>query len=220
MKIESPKLPDSASLQRPSRRWRWLRREAIDLGDVVVQIIAVVVGILLALFINNWSTQRQQQANVAEALQAMRAELAANRDQLRGSAAHLFAMAKAMQDSPANKNQLPRFCSEWDQWHGTGATNLVDAAYQISIATQALANMPFKHAELVSQTYGWQHLIQKANDFEVTLLIGRSQSLNQCVDLIVDIGNNDLQLDFAYSRLIGPDKAPLPKQPAAPPTQH
>ena len=40
------------------KRWRWLRREAIDLGDVVVQIFAVVVGILLALLINDWVTQR------------------------------------------------------------------------------------------------------------------------------------------------------------------
>ena len=220
MNIESPKLPDPASPQRPGRRWRWLRREAIDLGDVVVQIIAVVVGILLALFINNWSSRRQQEANVVEAMQAIRAELAANRDQLRRNAAYLFAMAKAMQDSPANKNQPPRSCGAWDKWSGTRGANLVDAAYQTAIATQALATMPFKHAVLVSQTYGWQHFFQKANDFEFTLLTGRSQSLGSCVDLIRDMGNNELALDSAYSPLIGPDKAPLAKASAASPTQH
>ena len=220
MNIEAPRLSDPGSLQRPRRRWRWLRREAIDLGDVVVQIIAVVVGILLALFINNWSTQRQQQANVAEAMQAMRVELAANRDQLRGNAAYLFAMAKAMQDSPANKNQPPRSCGGWDKWHGTRGANVVDAAYQTAIATQALANMPFKHAVLVSQTYGWQHLLEKRNDFEVTLLIGRPQSLDSCVSLIRDLGHNELALDSAYSPLIGPDKAPLFKASTASPTQH
>lgn len=217
--MESPKLPGPAPLQRHGRGWRWLRREAIDLGDMVVQIVGVVVGILLALLINNWSTQRQQQAAVTEAMHAIRAELAANRVQLRRNAAYLFAMTKAMQDSPANKNQPPRTCGAWDQWSGTRGANLIDAAYQTAIATQALANMPFKQAILVSQTYGWQHFFQKEIDFQINMLFRGPASLDGCVGLTRELGHDELELDFVYSRLIGPAKAPLATASAAPPTQ-
>lgn len=198
------------------KRWRWLKREAIDLGDVVVQVFSVVVGILLALAINDWVTQRQQQANVKEAMRAIRAELSANRVQLRSHAKHMFDMARAMQDSSANRNQPPRPCFLWDQWSGIGGLNLTDAAYQTAIATQALANMPFGQAQLVAQVYGWQHYFQKGSDLDIGILTQRPETLILCVGLVVDAGSANLQLDSVYSRLIGPDTAPLPKPPPSP----
>lgn len=201
---------------RPGRkRWRWFKREAIDLGDVVVQIFAVVIGILLALFINDWVTQRQQQANVNEAMRSIRAELAANRIELRKHAAFMFDMAKRMQDSPKNKDQSPRPCYRWDQWNGIGGLNLVDAAYETAIATQAMANMPFAEAQHVAQVYGWQHYLEKGLDFQIGLLM-QSHPLDFCVGMVEEIGRDDLGLDKAYAPLIGADKAKLPKSPPQP----
>ncbi len=176
----------------------------------------MVVGILLALFINNRVTQRQQQANVDEAMRAIKAELSANRVQLRLHARHMFEMAKAMQDSPANRNQPPRPCFLWDEWNGVGGLNLTDAAYQTAIATQALANMPFKQAQLVAQTSGWQRYFEKGSELDLGILTQQPETLKLCVGIVVDSGSSNLQLDFAYSRLIGPDTAPLPKPPASP----
>lgn len=183
---------------------------------MVVQIIAVVIGILLALFINNWVTQRQQQAAVSEAIRAIHAELSVNRTNLRAHAKHMFDMAKAMQNSPANRGQSPRPCFEWGEWGGIGGLNLTDAAYQTSIATQALANMPFKQAQTVAQVYGWQHYFQKGDEFDVGILTQHPQSLALCVGFVEEIGRNNLQLDALYSYLIGPDTGLLPKPPPAP----
>ncbi|TAN07997.1 MAG: hypothetical protein EPN36_01235 [Rhodanobacteraceae bacterium] len=184
-----------------------------------MQIIAVVVGILLALFINDWVTQRQQQANVDEAMRAMRAELSANRVEVRSHVRYLLRMAKAMQDSPSNRNKPARPCFEWDRWTGTGGVNITDAAYQTAIATQALANMPFRQAQMVAQVYSWQHYSQSEVQLDMGLLTQHPQPLEFCVDLLDDIGSIDLQLDAAYAHLIGPDKAPLPKPPPPSGTQ-
>ena len=208
MQLVKPESPER-------KRQRWLRRGAIDLGDVAVQIIAVVVGILLALFINNWVMQRQQRVAVNEAMRAMRAELTANRNALRKHAKHMFDMAAAMQDDPANRNQPPRSCFEWAKWSGIGGLNLIDAAYQTAIATQAMANMPFKQAQTVAEIYGWQHYFQKGEEMDVGILTQRPQPLELCAGFVEEVAKSNLQLDAIYSPLIGADTAPLPKPPSA-----
>lgn len=182
-----------------------------------MQIFAVVVGILLALFINSWVTRRQQQTAVAEAMHAMRAEVSSNRTFLRTQTQLLFNMAQAMMNGPANRNQPAKPCMEWQGWSGVGASHLTEAAYQTAMVTQALANMPFKQAQLIAQVYGWQHVFQKFSGLETGLLLQHPQTLQFCVDTIVDIGHNNLQLDAAYSYLIGPDRHPLPKPPSPEP---
>lgn len=181
-----------------------------------MQIIAVVVGILLALLINDWVMQRQQQSEVTEALHAIRAELGANSAALREHATGMFEMAREMQDAPQNRNQPPRPCYLWNRWHGIGGLNLTDAAYQTAIATQALANMPFAEAHEVAQVYGWQTYRQKGVESDAMLLMGQPQSLTFCVGVIREIGRGDLDLEKVYAPLIGPDKARLPGPPPVP----
>lgn len=181
---------------------------------MVVQIFAVVVGISLALLINDWVTQRQQQKNVDEATRAIRAELAANRAALHQSAAALIAMAKTMQRSPTNQNQPARWCFQWGGWRGTNAANLTDAAYQTAIATQALSNMPFKQAQRIAQVYGHQHIAQ--NDFDLTqnrILLAGPQPLDVCITGILGVVQDEHLLDSHYDPVIGPDKQAWPTQP-------
>lgn len=193
------------------KRWRWLKREAIDLGDVIVQIVAVVIGILLALFINNWVTQRQQQSTVSEAMRAIHTELVANRKALHQSATRLIAMAADMQHSPKNLKQPARWCFQWDGWDGTNAANLTDAAYQTAIATQAMSNMPFKQAQLVAQVYGHQRIVQKDTDMtQNKILVAGPQPLDVCITGIMGIVQDEQVLDAHYDPLIGPDKGKWP----------
>lgn len=196
----------------PRKRWRWFKRGAIDLGDVAVQIIAVVLGILLALFINNRMTEHQQQSAVSEAMRAIRTELVANRAALHQSAARLIAMAANMQHSPGNQEQPARWCFQWDGWDGTNVANLTDSAYQTAIATQALSNMPFKQAHLIAQMYGHQHVTQK--DFDLTqnrILMAGPQPLNVCITGVLGIVQDEHVLDSHYDPLIGRDKSAWPR---------
>lgn len=174
---------------------------------MAVQILSVVVGILLALVTNGRNAAREQRAAVDEAMHAMRAKLAANRIILHRHARQMFDMARRMRESPANRNQPPRPCFEWDQWHGIGVLNVVDAACQTSIATLAMAHMPFQQAQVVSQTYGWQHYSQKGIDLDARMLLEHSQPLGMCADRVEEIGQDDQRLHAHYARLIGPDTA-------------
>ena len=75
----------------------------------------MVIGILLALLINNWATDRQQQNAVDVAVRAIHAELAANRAALRKNAERLNRMAAQLRSATENRNLAPRPCHEWPQ---------------------------------------------------------------------------------------------------------
>lgn len=75
--------------------------------------------------------------------------------------------------------------------------------------------MPFKQAQLVAQTYGWQRYFEKGSEPDLGILTQQPETLKLCVGIVVDSGSSNLQLDSAYSRLIGPDTAPLPRPPAS-----
>lgn len=60
-------------------RWRsWLPR-------VVFESVLIVLSVLLALALDEWRRERQQRTNLSFAIESIRAELNANRLQLRGS---------------------------------------------------------------------------------------------------------------------------------------
>lgn len=195
----------------PRKRLNWLRREGIDLGDAVIQFVAVVAGIVLGLFINQWTTHRRQAAAVHDAMQAIHAELTANRKALHKNAGYLYQMAATIQHTPANQNQPPRPCYLWHNWGGTSIVNLTDAAYQTAIATQALSHMPFKQAQVVAKVYGRQHARKHAiSVIRNKILFTGSQTLDLCVMALGSIAHNEHLLDAAYAPLIGPDKTQWP----------
>ncbi len=57
----------------------WFQRSPINRGELTVETIAVVVGILLALGINSWHEKRQEQAVVDTALHTLADEINRNR---------------------------------------------------------------------------------------------------------------------------------------------
>lgn len=202
---DTPREPEPAR-----RRLRWLRREGIDLGDAVVQFVAVLLGVLLALLIDQWNTARQQRAAVRQATQAIHAELVTNRARLHASAAALHAVAEQLQQAPANQGQPPRRCAMWNGWQEAG-TVLTDAAYQTAIATQALANMPFKQAQRIAQAYGFQAANQKAFDvIRDKFFIAGPYSVDDCVHFLAVFVSNEQLASSAYAPLIGPDATQWP----------
>jgi type II secretory pathway pseudopilin PulG len=204
--------PPEPSPQPPRERLGWLRREGIDLGDAVVQFFAVVVGIVLGLFISQWSSYRHQQQAVHEAMRAIRAEAVANRASLRENAAYLYKAAATIAKDPANQNQPPRACYQWSNWQGTGSANLTDAAYQTAIATQTLSYMPFEQAQQVAKVYGAQHNRKEGLSLlHDKLLLTGEHALGFCVAVLNSLAKNERLLDAAYTPLIGPDKVKWPE---------
>src|SRR5690606_33931102 len=91
------------------RRTPWFRREPIDLGEVLVQTIAVLLGVLIALAIDRWQEQASEQRNVASAIESIRAEIGRNREAALAHRDHLEAMAERMRQAGAT-DAAPTSC--------------------------------------------------------------------------------------------------------------
>lgn len=207
----------ATDVPQPARkRRRWLRRNAIDVGDVAVQVFSVVVGILLALLINEWAMRRQQQATVDDAMRAIRAELAANRVALRNDAAAMYAVAGEMMASAKNRNLPPRSCFLWGEFSLPGLT-ITDAAYQAAVSTQAFMHMPFAQTQQIAEIYASQHNSEGARStITNNMLIAGPQPLEVCVAGILNLGQIDAGISARYTHLIGADNVGWAKSPPNP----
>lgn len=213
MNEEPPESPPPSK----RKRFRWLKRDGIDLGDAVVQFVAVVVGIVLGVFITQWVAHSHQQAAVHQAMNAIRTELADNRPLLRENATRWYKTAtRLMKETPKNPKKSRRMCYMWPGWSGPGGANVTDAAYQTAIATQALAHMPFKQAHQVAEIYTFQSGYRKAFGINRRIFFAKPQTLNTCVAVTEQFAAYDRQLARRYTPLIGPIKTKWPKSPPNP----
>ncbi|MGA8276814.1 MAG: hypothetical protein WB784_01260 [Rhodanobacteraceae bacterium] len=136
-------------------RHRWFHRETISLAEIAVQVFSVVLGILLAFGIGNWSESRESARKVAEARTAIRAEIEANRDRLRQTAVYQANLARtvtAAVDSPAP----PGRCTEVAGWRGLQTVLLLHSAYDNAIAAGVFTNMALANGQAIATIYALQ----------------------------------------------------------------
>jgi hypothetical protein len=209
MELEPAAERDNATPVVPRRRW--FHRESISLAEVAVQTFAVVLGILLALAIGEWSKDREERQQVTAAVRALRAEVESNRAEIANALKHIAQSDAEMADKAKSATSSePRPCTETPGWHGLAYPLLLDTAYQTAIGTQILAHMDFDRAQIVAHVYGEQHVFQKyldhAVDFTAT---GKPMTVESCRYVIAREEKAMLdKLDAAYTTFLDKTKSP------------
>ncbi len=164
--------------------------ETISLAELGIQTFAVVLGILLALAINSWNESRHQDRTAQLAMQSILDETGINLKMLEQRTRHLENMTTAMKNSPANHDAMSKKpCYAWDGFSGLQYPQVIEAAYQTAISTQALAHIPFKQAESVAEVYSSLKLATKlyGTDGERFLLGQAPHSLTFCLAFIHEL---------------------------------
>ncbi|HEX7916011.1 hypothetical protein [Rudaea sp.] len=194
----------------PSAARRWFHRESISLAEIAVQTFSVVLGVLLALAIGQWSHDRDERRQVEAALLALRAEMESSRAEI----AHSFeqiakADAEMAEQAKSAASTAPRPCAEVPGWHGVVSPLLLDSAYQTAIATQTLAHMDFGQAQQVARVYAKQRDLQKYIDHVIDFLLqpGRVMTVESCRYVLAGEEKVNLeQLDSAYAEFLAQNK--------------
>jgi hypothetical protein len=201
MRPAPPPANDDAAEARP-RRVPWFRREPIDLGDVLVQTIAVLLGVLIALAIDRWHEQATQQRDVASAVESIRAEIGRNRDAALAHRDHLQAMAGRMEQLHSGEAQ-PAPCMGQPGWAGVQLPMLMDTAYEVAVATGALSNMPYELASAVGTAYGAQRYIQGMYDTAGKMLLAeRPADVRMCTNVAREMAAGSAGLAERYQALL------------------
>ena len=197
-----PPANEDAAAAPASRRRPWFRREPIDLGEVLVETIAVLLGVLIALAIDRWHEQATEQRNVASAVESIRAEIGRNRDAALAHRDHLEAMAGRMEDMhPADARPAP--CMGQPGWAGVQLPMLMDTAYEVAVATGALSNMPYELASNVGAAYGAQRYIQGMYDTAGKMLLAeRPVDVRMCTNVAREMAAGSAGLAGRYQALL------------------
>jgi len=189
---------------------RWFHRESISLAEIAVQTFSVVLGVLLALAIGEWSRDREEHKQVEAALHALRAEMEASRAEIAHGLKQIAeADAEMAEMAKTDATHTPRLCSETPGWHGIAYPLLLDSAYQTAIATQTLAHMDFGQAQHVARVYAKQRDFQKYVDHLIEFLLqpSRLMPVDSCRYVLSGEEKNNLErLDAAYAEFLGQNK--------------
>ena len=161
----------------------WFRREPINLGEVVVEGAAVLLGVLGALAIDDWRERHQDGRTLAAARVSIAAELRKNAQRLEDHAGKADRAAQAMARASGLQAD-DRACTGYPGWSGAQMPMLDDTAYQVAIATQAFAKMPYAQAGRIGEAYGHQRQLaemhRKAGDM---LLLPQAVPVRMCVGI-------------------------------------
>lgn len=178
------------------------RREPINPGEVLVEIFAVVLGVLIALAIDRWRENMQAQATVDSAVRSIRNELAGNRKEAQAQAEHLSAMASRMQEANSDVSEQ-RSCMGYEGWAGLQSPMLLDTAYEVAVATGALAKMPYEQAGQVGAAYGAQRYVKDLQDQAATFLLAEQERpLGLCVTVAREVARSSAQLADRYAKTL------------------
>jgi len=199
------------STERQPRFFR-LKPFDLDLGDVLVQTVAVALGVILGFAVTAWSERNHQQALLRETVANIVDELSSNKDGMSHVTAEHASAAKRLQEL-VSKSRSSRHVTlaEFTQVLRPMRVNVPLAiAWQIAQNNQGLTLLPFEDRYALAWVYQVQNVYnQRQEQYENALLsLSESPSGNYYFQ-VVDLSNQlssvvgiERQLNDLYSQAL------------------
>ncbi|MFI4970157.1 MAG: hypothetical protein ACHP7D_08110 [Lysobacterales bacterium] len=206
---------DNSAAGAPRRAW--FHRETISLAEVAVQVFSVVLGILLALGIGNWSEGRESARKIGEAQTAIRAEIQANRARLQQTVAYQADLAKAVRAAITSATP-PRRCTDVASWRGMQTALLLHSAYDNAIAAGVFTSMPLADGQTIASVYAWQQRYLTYSDKSLDWMVMKfmDESAAGCAGVLSDLSSAGRNLLANYEAYLSPAAVTGPKSSASP----
>ncbi len=198
-------------------RRAWFHRETISLAEIAVQVFSVVLGILLAFGIGNWSASRESAQKVAEAQTAIRAEIQSNHTSLQKTVVYQTDLAKAIRDAIASATP-PKRCTDVASWRGLQTALLLHSAYDNAIAAGVFTSMPLADGQAIAAIYAWQQRYLTYSDKSLDWMVMRFMDESAgCAGVLLDLSEAGQNLLVNYDTYLSPPLAAANSKPAASP---
>ncbi|GAA0720508.1 hypothetical protein [Dokdonella soli] len=183
-------------------------RETISLAEIAVQVFSVVLGILLAFGIGNWSASRETASKIAEAQTAIRAEIQANRVRLQQTVIYQGGLAKAVTDA-INSSAPPKRCTEVASWRGMQTALLLHSSYDNAIAAGVFTSMPLADGQTIAAIYAWQQRYITYSDKSLDWMVMKfmEDELAGCAGVLEDLSAAGQNLVANYDAYLSSSSA-------------
>lgn len=144
--------PEPSPESPPDSSRRWLRLGHLSLSDLLVETFSVLLGVLLALALNNAVQARQTRHKVAEAQSSIHAELEGDRKRLTVMNEYYHLINGKLDE--AQKAQQPlAHCDDLPEWKGLVTPLLMHASYDTAASSGVFADMPFEQTSRIAGVY-------------------------------------------------------------------
>ncbi len=111
-------------------------------------------------------------------------------------------MAERMRQAGAT-DAAPTACMGYPGWAGVQLPMLMDTAYEVAVATGALANMPYELASNVGAAYGAQRYIHGMYDTAGKMLLAeRPVDVRMCTNVAREMAAGSAGLAGRYQALL------------------
>ncbi len=139
-------------------RFLRIRPIRLDLGDVLVQIVAVALGVICAFAVNSWETRHNREVLQRATQSGIVSEIDSNRANLRDVMVHHTITLHAL-ESLLQKARATKFVSSIDLFttmHARGAFGLdvpLDIAWQIAQSDRGLSLLSYDTRYTLAEVY-------------------------------------------------------------------
>ncbi len=133
-------------------------RVRLPIEQLLVETFSVVLGILVALAVNDWRENREHARLAAQVVTSFQREIATNDSALTERAAYHRAMADSLGALVARSagREPPGGLRAIRGWHGITPVLLRSAAWESALATQALSYVDYRTVADLSRIYEQQ----------------------------------------------------------------
>ncbi len=125
------------------------------LPDLFLEIVSIVIGILLAFWLNDWQTDRQHEQTVRKSLKNIKSEIQNNLHHLKKVMPYHQSCQLAISTTEPDSG-LRNFLAVWK---GLNPPMLYQSAYESAREVQAFAYMDYETASAISSLYSRQKFL-------------------------------------------------------------
>jgi len=181
----------------------------VDLGDVLVQIVAVALGVIVGFAVTSWNERVHQRALLRDTISNIVAEIRSNqsglhevmREHARGTVTFTAFLAQSRDSMSLSRNQAKQAI----RYAGHFRENIpLSIAWQIAQSDQGLALLPYQDRYDLAWIYQVQNVYYQAEErFKSSLLTVTEPPNNNYYFLILDLDNQEQSVVVVLTRSRG-----------------
>ncbi len=169
-----------------------------------LEVLSIVIGVLLALMVNEFREYRNEQQLVRDAFQSIAMEVEANKEFIETRIPYWRELSVSL-DSLVSTHGPDRLMSDVNipGFRGFNPPILNAASFETAIASQALRYMDFGVANGLSRLYSFQSFYLKiADTYMGSIIQGNRTSISQARAAVVEMLTVGTELVSAYDQVL------------------
>lgn len=175
--------------------WSW--------GRFLFEIVTILIGVLLALGLNEWRQNRVQDEQLSTALQLIRNEVEMNRHMLAERVSYWEAMRDTLDRLISRRGNADLSTVEIPGWNGTRNPVLSESALDAATGSQALSVADVTLVKRIITVYAFQKKYSQFSDLYFQAgLNGHLQQSRQLYRMLIDHSISGRELLKAYDQLL------------------